>query len=204
MATYIGTIYDDTWYGNQKYQYGLDGDDTLSPAKDNKAYVLFGGTGDDFLSAFNFNDQIYGGPGRDTIYGYSGDDYIEGGTGNDMIFGNYGNDYLSGGKGRDVFVFDSGLNKKNNVDTITDYNTNKDLMDLDKSIFTKIGPVGESLKAKKFVIGSQAQDSSDRIIYNNKNGVLKYDPDGTGPDSPTKFAVLDSHLDLTNADFFVI
>jgi serralysin len=204
MAIYVGTNGPDYHTGSQQTQYGLDGNDTLSPSKDNKAYFLFGGKGDDVLSAYNHNDEIYGGPGRDTIYGYSGDDYIEGGTGNDMIFGNYGNDYLSGGLGRDVFVFDSGLNGKHNVDTISDYDTSQDLIDLDKSIFTRIGPVGESLKASKFVIGSHAQDSSDRIIYNNKNGVLKYDPDGTGPDSPTKFAVLDSHLDLTNADFFVI
>lgn len=204
MATYVGTNGNDTNQGNQQTQYGLDGDDFLSPKNNNKSFFLYGGNGDDTLSGFGYADEIFGGRGRDTMYGLGGDDTIDGGSGNDMIFGNYGNDLLSGGRGRDVFVFDSKINNKKNVDTITDYDTSKDLIDLDKDIFTKIGPVGETLQAKKFVIAKEAQDASDRIIYYAKKGILKYDPDGTGPDSAKKFAVLDSHLDLTNFDFFVI
>ncbi len=44
----------------------------------------------------------------------------------------------------------------------------------------------------------------DRIIHNDKNGVIKYDPDGTGSKDATKFAVVDAKLGMSNIDFWVI
>ncbi|MEP0323226.1 calcium-binding protein [Bauldia litoralis] len=204
MATYIGTIYNDVYTGSAQNQYGIDGADFLSPSSDNKAYYLYGGNGNDDLYGFSFNDELYGGSGKDLIVGLNGNDYIEGGSGNDMLYGSYGNDELSGGRGKDIFVFDTKLSSKNNLDTITDYDTSKDLIDLDKAIFTKIGKVGHTLKSNKFVVGNKAKDSKDRIIYNDDNGVLKYDPDGNGSKNAKKFAILDSDLDMSHNDFFVI
>ena len=37
-------------------------------------------------------------------------------------FGGAGKDNLTGGGGRDAFVFDTSLNKRTNVDKITDFN----------------------------------------------------------------------------------
>ncbi|WP_421723113.1 calcium-binding protein [Bauldia sp.] len=204
MATYIGTLGNDFWTGSQQTQYGLDGNDFLSPTADNKSYFLYGGNGKDELVGFNQDDELYGGRGADDLFGLKGDDVLEGDGGSDFLFGGKGNDLLSGGKGQDVFVFNTKLNADKNVDTITDFDVTKDFIDLDKSIFTKAGPVGETLQAKKFVIGKKAEDNNDRVIYNDGNGVIKYDPDGTGPDKATEFAVVDAKLAMSHVDFFVI
>ena len=204
MATFVGSNFNDTNYGSEQIQYGLDGADYLSPQHDNKSYYIYGGNSSDKLFGYGYEDELYGGSGGDRIRGLGDDDYIEGGAGNDKIFGDFGNDDLYGGRGRDTFTFDTKLNNKNNVDTIYDFSTGRDEIDLAKSIFTKIGPTDKTLKKNKFVVGNKAEDSSDRIIYNDKNGVVKYDPDGDGPKGAKKFAILDSHLDLTHSDFFVI
>jgi Ca2+-binding RTX toxin-like protein len=47
-------------------------------------------------------------------------------------------------------------------------------------------------------------DSGDRIIYNDKTGVLSYDADGTGSTAAVKFAVIENFAKLTAADFLVI
>ncbi len=204
MSTFIGTIFDDTNLNSQQNQYGIDGADYLSPQQNNKPYYLYGGNGSDALFGFDYKDELYGGSGNDKIRGLGDDDYIEGGNGKDKLFGDTGNDDLYGGGGKDTFTFDTKLNSKHNVDTIYDFKTGKDEIDLDKSIFTKIGPTDHTLKKDKFVVGNKAKDSSDRIIYNDNNGVVKYDPDGDGPKSAKKFAILDAHLDLSHSDFFVI
>lgn len=204
MATYIGTDGNDFWTGSQQTQYGLDGNDILDPQNDNKAYYLYGGNGKDELYGFSQDDELYGGRGGDLLVGLKGNDLIDGGSGNDFIFGGKGNDLLSGGPGADVFVFDTKLNKNTNVDGITDFDVTSDFIDLDKSIFKKAGPAGETLKSKKFVIGKKAEDENDRIIYNDKNGVIKYDPDGTGSKDATKFAIVDAKLAMSHFDFFVI
>ncbi|MCB1489487.1 MAG: hypothetical protein KDJ88_18765 [Bauldia sp.] len=204
MATFIGTIFNDTNLNSQQNQYGIDGNDFLSPHNDNKPYYLYGGNGDDQLYGYSYQDELYGGAGADLIRGLGGNDYIEGGSGGDLLYGDYGNDDIYGGRGRDTFVFDTKLNEKKNVDTIYGFTAGKEQIDLDKSIFTKIGATGKTLKASKFVVGTKAKDSADRIIYDEKNGVVRYDPDGDGPKSAKKFAILDSHPDVSHSDFFVI
>ena len=52
---------------------------------------------------------------------------IVGGAGDDRIIGRGGNDTLTGGAGNDVFVYDT---RKFGIDTITDFNTNGDRIDL--------------------------------------------------------------------------
>ena len=207
MSTFVGTNGPDYWTGSQQTQYGLDGADYLAPHNNDKAYYLYGGNGADTLLGYSYNDDIYGGRGGDALYGFNGDDTIYGGNGGDFIYGGKGNDLLSGGPGRDIFIFDTTLNSNTNLDTITDFDpdtSNGDIIDLDHTIFTKAGPVGETLQSKKFVVGNSAKDSSDRIIYNPNNGIIKYDPDGNGPQSPTKFAQVDASLSMTHHDFFVI
>lgn len=206
MATYVGTVYNDTYTGGAQTQYGLDGNDTLSPRSkyDNKSYFLYGGNGNDTLVAFNYNDQIYGGRGSDYLQGYGGDDFLEGGSGNDELHGDYGNDILSGGIGSDNFIFDSKLNANKNTDTITDFDGTYDTILLDNAIFQGIGGSGQFLPANRFVIGSEATTDKQRIIYNDNNGRLYYDPDGSGSADKIRFAVLDKDLPMTNTDFYII
>ena len=70
---------------------------------------IYGGQGDDILSANNAGDTLIAGNGSDYIYGNTGPDYIQAGSGYDVINGNGGADSIFGGAGKDViYVIDSG------------------------------------------------------------------------------------------------
>ncbi len=134
------------------------------------------------------------------------------GTGNDQsnrITGNgsantlnglQGNDTMTGGAGADRFVFSTGLGASN-VDTITDFNTTDDTIRLDDTVFTGLALGG--LSATAFQIGNTVTGQDTRILYNAATGQLFFDADGQGGTGRTLFALLDSGLALTAADFSV-
>ncbi|MET0429359.1 MAG: cellulose binding domain-containing protein, partial [Microvirga sp.] len=128
---------------------------------------------------------------------------LVGGMGNDKLFAGASRDVMTGLAGRDTFVFDTRLNKKTNVDTITDFKVKDDTVNLDNAIFKKLGKVGV-LKKDYFVVGTKALEKNDHIIYDKKKGVLSYDADGTGHIAAVKFATLNKNLKMTYKDFFVI
>jgi Ca2+-binding RTX toxin-like protein len=70
------------------------------------------------------------------ILGSTNGDKIVGGTTNDIIHGDAGADVLTGGAGADVFVYNAlddaafGKNKSSSVDTITDFQSGADRLDL--------------------------------------------------------------------------
>ena len=139
--------------------------------------------------------------GADKLTGSSGNDRIEGKGGNDMIWGKSGNDTLVGSSGKDSFTFDTKLRAKN-VDVILNFSAKDDTIRLNDTVFTKLR--SGKLSSESFVIGSKALDAQDRIIYNNKTGILFYDPDGSGSTGALQFARIDKNLKLTAADFLVI
>ena len=110
------------------------------------------------------------------IVGNTGANQLDGLAGNDTISGGAGRDVLSGGDGTDRFTFDAGLNKKTNVDRITDFDAD-DVIVLDGGLFAKL-KLG-ALKGKAFHEGRKAHDGNDRIVYNDKNGKLIYDATAT-------------------------
>lgn len=91
-----------------------------------------------------------------------------------------------------------------NVDTITDYNVANDTIWLSRAVFTGIGDAINSLSRSAFVVGAQAADASDRIIYNNLTGALSWDVDGAGGAAAVQFAQLSTGLNMTNQEFRVI
>ena len=91
--------------GDQDEQYGLDGDDTLLPLTFDKAYFLYGGTGNDRLNGENLGDYLEGGNGNDAVSGGSGIDHLYGGDGEDLVQGDDGRDFLFGGLGADTFHY---------------------------------------------------------------------------------------------------
>jgi serralysin len=135
-----------------------------------------------------------------TLKGGRKADVLVGGDGNDQLNGGLGRDKLTGGDGADVFVFSTAL--KNNLDRITDFEA-ADTIRLSKAVFTKLHK--GSLTKDTFHIGKEAQDSSDRIIFNAKTGALFYDADGSGGEhAAVKFAQLKAKAALTEADFLVL
>ena len=127
---------------------------------------------------------------------------IVGNEGANVIAGGLGNDTLTGGLGDDTFVFDTALNKNSNVDTITDFTTSDDTIDLSHSIFTALAT--GALSASAFHVGTAATTTSQHIIYDPGTGNLSYDSDGSGSHAQILFAHLTAGLALTEGNFFVI
>ena len=131
----------------------------------------------------------------DSINGGSGNDVLIGGAGNDTLVGGTGNDLLTGGAGSDLFIFNSILNSSSssssssNIDTIIDFVTGQDKIQLNTSIFKALG-TGTTLADSALYAGTAAHAATDRIIYNKATGALLYDDDGNGSHTAVQFATL--------------
>lgn len=143
--------------------------------------------------------------GSDAISG-TGNTLANAITGNgaaNLLNGKAGNDVLFGGGGDDSFRFDTKLGATN-IDTILDFATGVDVIQLENSIFTSLA-VG-NLADTAFLVtagGSAAQDALDRIIYDASSGALYFDKDGTGSSAAVQFATLAPGTTLTFGDFIM-
>jgi len=138
------------------------------------------------------------------ITGNSGINNLSGGDGNDLLFGGLGNDTLTGGAGADTFVFNTKLNARSNLDTITDFSHSDDTIQLSKSVMSALGATG-TLSANDFKFSTQTLDTSDRIIYNQTSGALFYDGDGSGRSAAVQIALLNSlPTGIDNTDFVIV
>ncbi|MGX7897088.1 hypothetical protein ACWPMZ_16545, partial [Tsuneonella sp. HG222] len=95
---------------------------------------------------------------------------------------------LVGNGGADTFVFANApsaapalfhSNASANVDTIFDFVSGEDMLEISASAFGG-GLTPGSLAAGAFVIGSAAGDADDRFVYDQANGNLYFDADGNG------------------------
>ncbi|MBE8965854.1 trypsin-like serine protease [Nostocales cyanobacterium LEGE 12452] len=141
-----------------------------------------------------------GNTGNNRLNGGNSNDILIGGSGNDTFVGGLGNDTLTGGTGSDVFIINT---PSEGIDNITDF------LSLDDTIYVSQigfgGGLSEGiLQATQFFIGSVAQDSSDRFIYDNNTGGLFFDADGTDSSGQIQVAQLAIGLAMTNANIFVI
>ncbi|MFI0848345.1 hypothetical protein [Mesorhizobium sp. IMUNJ 23232] len=134
------------------------------------------------------------------LFGNDGINTLNGGAGVDTLNGRLGNDILTGGTDTaDLFVFNTVLGATN-VDTITDFQVNLDIIQLDDAIFTAIGAV---LDAGEFVsnINGEATLATQRIVYNAVTGDLFFDVDGLSGVAGVRFAKLAAGLALDHLDF---
>lgn len=152
---------------------------------------------------YNNVEGVRGSVFDDVINGSVEDDFLEGLAGDDQFKAYQGYNTITGGAGDDAFIFNSSLGSAN-LTTITDFTAGDDFFILDDAIFDVI-PVGV-LAAGRFRSNStgQAEDASDRIIYNESNGFLYYDEDGVGGAGRVYFARLDAGLTVTASDFEVV
>jgi Ca2+-binding RTX toxin-like protein len=180
---------------------GGDGDDTYIVDDSGDKVIETKTNGHDrVLSSvsFDMNGQAKGDVEDLTLTG-SGAINGTGNALNNVITGNSGKNRLEGGAGHDIFVFNSVLASQN-IDTISDFSTSEDMIQLDPSIFAALAP-GGPLSAEAFHVGSAADSFSNRIIYDQKNGALFYDHDGAGGDAAVRFATLGKGLELTASNF---
>ena len=194
--------------------YGFDGDDFFITRNAADRVVEFAGGG---------NDRVFAGASftleagsevellttidnlATTAINLTGNalaQYLYGNAGANILDGKSGADVLTGFGGADSFAFTSALGG-GNVDRIGDFVAADDTILLDDAVFT--GLALGALDADAFVIGTQAADASDRIIYNSATGALLFDADGSGGASAAvQFATLDGAPFIAASDFMVI
>ena len=129
---------------------------------------------------------------------------LTGNDGNNLIAGGLGNDVLTGGAGSDIFRVDTKLNELNNIDVITDFLSGIDKIQLENAIFKNLTYTG-SLKEVNFFKGADfvPQGATNYILYDESNGGVYYDVDGTGVNSATQFLTLLGVPNLSASDFIV-
>lgn len=143
----------------------------------------------------DLNNVITGNGIANILNGKGGDDRLIGGGGGDTLYGDTGND---------TFVFDSPLVPgRYGVDTILDFTSGSDHIELSLSVFGGIGDVaGSTLSSSEFgTIGSTS--GTEHILYNSSTGMLYYDADAGGTaSSAVAFANVGS-ASLSSSDFVV-
>ncbi|MGO4706381.1 hypothetical protein AB4072_11490 [Microvirga sp. 2MCAF38] len=161
----------------------------LSLAQFNALGSLKTASGDTFeIAGTSGADNVSGRDANEAFFGLAGNDKLAGGLGDDTLSGGAGKDALTGGVGKDRFLFDTKLNAKTNLDSITDWKNGEDKFLLDDAIFKKVGKgtvAGKALSKKFFSFG--VKDKDDYISYNAKTGKVSYDADG----SDTKYKAID-------------
>ena len=148
----------------------------------------------------DYSTIIAGTNAAETLIGTSGSEVITSYGGNDKLNGKGGIDLLSGGAGNDAFVFNTTITAASKT-TISDFVSGSDRIDLSSAILTNL-PAGNVSK-DAFWIGTAAHDSTDRLIYNDKTGVLTYDSDGSGSGAAIEIATLSNGANLLHSDFWV-
>jgi Ca2+-binding RTX toxin-like protein len=151
-------------------------------------------------------NSIVGTAFADSITAGAGNDKVSGGAGNDTIVGGAGNDTLGGGTGADEFVFNL-KGGAGNIDTLTDFATGVDHLQLSKAVFTGFAATGAITAAQFYSSGTAtaAHDADDRIVFNTGTGALYYDADGSGGAAAVQIAVIGiPHPSLAAGDFVIV
>ncbi|WP_293139268.1 alkaline phosphatase PhoX [Okeania sp. SIO3I5] len=193
---------------------GGGNDDTVATGAGND--TLVGGGGQDTLNSGIGSDRIFGQNGGDLLIGRSGNDFLSGGAGDDTLQGgigrdrlngNAGNDELTGGGSRDRFIFNTNeafQSEDLGIDTITDFQTDLDLILLDTRTFTEITTAtGGNLDDEFEVVTSSPETSSAIIVYDSSTGGLFYNANvsAAGFGDGGQFAILSDNPDLTADNF---
>lgn len=171
------------------------------------AKVTNTGTIDGATNFGSGNDRFDGAGGtQGEVHGENGDDVLIGGVDADALYGELGNDTLTGGEGADRFWFTTEPNTKTNRDTITDFShSDGDKIVLDGDIFTGLGKNATTLKGKYFEVANKPHSKNDKIVYNEKKGILLYAENGSKTDKADwiKFANVQKGADLDHGDFLI-
>src|SRR5260221_547170 len=114
---------------------------------------------------------------------------------------NFDQTSIAGG-GQDTFIFrESG---GSDADTLPDFASNWDRIELDAAGFGAIGAPGRfSAGDARFFAGTAAHDADDRIIFNSATGQIWYDADGNGSGAAQLIATLGAGRGGVATDFTV-
>ena len=215
--TIYGEDGNDTLYNGMSGKlYGGSGNDNI---RIEIGGYIDGGSGNDTLEGGE--SSVYGGTGNDSLIGdYC---YLNGGAGDDTLRAVI-TAWMEGGNGRDTLIGSGGAGDSNGQDyfafntlaeagdTIKNFVASGDSESRDLIVISASGfgggliaggedtPGGSVLAAEQFTIGTKAADASDRFIYNNTNGALFFDLDGTGSTAAVQLATLTGAPGITNSN----
>jgi Ca2+-binding RTX toxin-like protein len=133
------------------------------------------------------------GAGNNTIYGLDGNDTIDGGLGADNLFG---------GNGNDTFILNT-----TSTDSIGDFGVGSDRLQISASDFGGGLVANAALLSNQLLVGatSFADTAAQRFIYNNTNGDLFFDADGsTASYTAVKIANLSGAPSLGVGSFSIV
>lgn len=132
------------------------------------------------------------------------DNVIIGNDGDNVLNGHAGKDTLTGGLGADTFVLDWLETSSAGKDTIKDFVTGTDHIELSKLAFTALKAFGTGpLSISELVYGTAATQTTDHLIYNQSTGALYYDADGVGGAAQIQIALLSGHPTLLAGDIVI-
>jgi Ca2+-binding RTX toxin-like protein len=167
--------------------------------------TLTGGNSNNRLDASDFSlgaVRLNGKGGDDILFGGTDNDRLNGGDGNDILVGGEGKDTLIGGLGRDSFEFYAATQ---GLDRIRDFSVSEDIIGISAEGFGNIEPTANGfISANQFHLGTGATDANHRFIYNQNNGALFFDSDGTGATAQVKIATLSAGLAMTHMNIVII
>ena len=197
VDTLIGLFGDDTYVvGDARARIEEHAGQGYDVAYTRTSYALEAGVSIEVLSTQTVTDtapiDLSGNEFAQVIVGNAGANVIDGGGGADTLMGLAGDD---------VFAFSTALGN-GNVDTLTDFVSGSDTIQLSASVFG--GLVAGSLAADAFHLGASATTSDQRIIYDKASGSLFYDADGSGEAEAILFARLAPGTELAPVDLIVV
>ncbi len=180
---------------------GGGSDNLMDASVVTKIQVIFeGAAGNDTIIGGTKDDTLKGLNNSDLLRGENGNDVLEGGNGNDTLIGDNGNDILTGGSGNDQFTFNT---ISDSVDTITDFAINNDILVFSASGFDNTLVPESTLKPAQFTVGTSATSADQRFIYDDSDGNLFFDADGSGSATQTLVAKLNNNPNLTHNDIYI-
>lgn len=143
---------------------------------------------------------ISGGDGNDTLSGGAGADNISGAKDNDHITGRGGIDNLTGGVGSDRFIYNALSEVR---DIINDFTT-ADFLVFKKAAFGNLAAGTLASANFRANLSGQAQDASDRFIYETDRDILWYDANGSAAGGRVLITDFAYDVNLTRSDILII
>lgn len=157
--------------------------------------------GNDSINGSSGGDALYGYTGNDILRGYAGVDVLNGGDGSDTLIGGAEGDVLTGGANNDIFRYTA---PSEGNDTITDYNgVAGDALQFVSSNFGNL-PVGSTLPTGRLLAPGTALPNAACFVYNQANGVLNFDSNGSVAGGVSTIATLSTRPAITDLHFQIV
>lgn len=162
------------------------------------------------ITAAYFGDmpsRLGGTTGNDTLTGAGGADQLSGGDGDDNLVGGAGADTLSGGLGSDVFKYHAVTDSISNaVDTITDFVSDTDKINLDAIFINSISVPSSITNSVSAINGTLNEFSGNEIafFFDGANTIVYVDASGDGMFGSGDMQIqLTGNITLTVNDFVI-